>query len=110
MAINARVSAQVKRLLQSLGTKEFDKEKERYWQVVEEEYRKDPEAAWGWLGYADPTDGLREAVMNEEDKSWVAERLEDYKRFWSMVHSVNDVRVSKIDLDLVRMAEEYIKA
>ena len=110
MSMNARVSAQVEKMVQAFGTNEFSQEKERYWMILEEEYRKDPVRAWGWMAYEDPTDSLAEGIYSKDDKEWVAGVLEDYKRFWKMIESVGYESTNMINKDLIREAEEYINS
>ena len=80
MSMNKRVTGQARVLGETYGTDRYEAEREKYWQILEEEARKDPLAS-GWLGWEDPVDFLIERIADGDDKELVAEVLADFKRF-----------------------------
>ena len=100
MACNSRVSAQVQVLADTYGTPRYKVEQEIFWEIFEEEFKKNPNN--GWAAWEDPTDCLQSALENSDDKAWVAELLADYRRFYRITGW-------EPDLYLMRVAESYIR-
>ena len=108
MAVNARVSEQVNKMAEAYGNgnKEVYKaEKEKYWQVLEEELTEQP--VNGWIGYEDPVDCLSAMVADGDKKEWVKEVLDDYTRFCEICEKVTGREW--LDKELVASAEAYLK-
>ena len=108
MAVNARVSEQANKMAEAYGSgnKEVDKaEKEKYWQVLEEELTKQP--VNGWIDYEDPVDWLLALVADGDKKECVKEALDNYTRFCEICKKVTGREW--LDKELVASAEAYLK-
>ncbi len=114
MAVNKRLSAQVDVLVEAAWGDEYEAEKEKYWKVFEEEYRKEYEAGgdpMGWAIYEDPVDALAAAVDGEDDdKRFIAEILADYKHFWGLIEKIEGCKNHFFNEELVKRADEYLAA
>lgn len=111
MAVNERVSAQVNVLWEAYETDKYKAEKEKYWKIFDEEYRKEyaaGESPMGWAGYEDPADALYAAVDDGLDKEFLAEVLAEYKRFWGLVEAIEGSKRQSFDEELVKEAEERL--
>ncbi len=102
MSTNKRIQQQTE-LIISLqeGTAEHEIEKERYWQIFEEEIKKDPFS--GWIGHEDPLDVLIDAV-DSGDVDRIAWILPEVIRFKEIVERARGPRYQ-----LSPMHDEYIK-
>ena len=81
MAYNFRVSEQTNKMVQAhvnFGTnsKEYQKEKETYRRIFEEEMAKDPFN--GWYGWEEPASHLWDITNGQGEKEYVSEVYEDY--------------------------------
>ena len=99
MAVNYRVTAQANKMVEAYRTPEYEAEKEKYWQILEEEYLKEPRN--GWIGLEDPEDSLNESIGNDDAK-WTEETLEFYLRFYKITGW-------KMNEELVHAAKVYIE-
>ena len=107
MSCNNRVTAQANRIGDAKSPEDRAKEKELYFQILEEELRKQPQFNL-WIDYEDPVDVLEESLCNKDNPERVAEVLEDYKRYREIVDRVAPDHSMKTDYDLIWEAEEYI--
>ena len=83
MSVNYRVSTQVNKLLEARGTDRYLAEKEKYWQILEEELTANPKNCW--IGYENPTDYLDGLLQSFGTEFCTLDKLNeafaDYKRF-----------------------------
>ena len=85
MSVNSRVSEQVNKLAEAYGTdrERYLAEKEKYWQILEEELTDEPSN--GWIGYEDPVDYLDGCIQDigteHTNSEEIREALADYRRF-----------------------------
>lgn len=108
MSYNARVSGQAYKMAEAYdnGNKEVYKaEKEKYWQVLEEELTEQP--VNGWIDYEDPVDWLSAMVADGDKKEWVEEALDNYTRFCEICKKVTGREW--LDKEVVASAEAYLK-
>lgn len=109
MAMNAKVTAQVRILANAYGTPEYKKEEDRYFEILEDELRKQP--LNGWIDMEDPTDCLEEAILDDDGAERTQELLDGYIRFKEIVARVNDKAFEDVaDMGLIEKAKDYIAA
>ena len=116
MSCNARVSEQVRKMSEAYGKDKalYKIEREKYWQVLEEELLKAPRN--GWVDLEDPGEYLGENLYGEHGSAWteyrykemVAEVLPDYIRFHQIVEKTGAHVACKFNPKMVEDARKYI--
>ncbi len=107
MSYNPRVAEQQTRMLDARGTAMFLVEKERYWQVLEEELTKEPMN--GWIDLEDPMGYLIDTITFGDDKDRVADALADYIRFSGICQRAGSFDHLLPDEELIARATAYIR-
>lgn len=114
MSMNYRVSEKSQSISEAfakfgMNSPEVREAKKAYWQVFEEEAKKDPAGFMGWAGWEDPADALYDSLVSG-DKMWVKYVLDDYLKFGEIVSKVRGGSLyDHIDKELVVKAKLLIK-
>lgn len=111
MSVNRRVSDQVNKLAEAYVTdhERYLTEKNKYWQILEEELTKEPSN--GWIGYEDPVDYLdgciQDAGTEHTRADEIKEALDDYRKFCEIYERATGKSI--MNKDIVNDAEAVLE-